>query len=61
MVGVASALALALLPRYNSSVVEGLILFLVTLSLCTLGGWFGGQLLPPLLRRPRGRGIGPMA
>ncbi len=53
VVGVASALALALLPRYSASILEGLILFVATVSFCTLGGWFGGQLLPPILRRLR--------
>lgn len=61
VVGLMASLALALLPRYNSSVQEGAILFFVTVALCTTGGWFGGQLLPPLLRRVRPKHWSPMA
>jgi hypothetical protein len=33
----------------------------VTLSVGLLGGWFGGELLPPVVAHPRRRGLGPLS
>jgi hypothetical protein len=32
-----------------------------SLGLGLLGGWFGGELLPPVLTYPRGKGMGPLS
>lgn len=61
IVGLAAALVMAGVPRYNSSIQDAAILFSTTLALCIAGGWFGGQLLPPIVHGRRPRNIGPMA
>jgi hypothetical protein len=61
VVGLGAALVMASLPRYNSTVFDGTVLFCTVLGLCITGGWFGGELLPPIVRAPRAKHMGPMA
>jgi hypothetical protein len=61
LVGFGAAAAMVILTRYSSSMTDASILFGSTLVLCILGGWFGGQLLPPVVLRPwRNKYAGPM-
>jgi hypothetical protein len=61
VVGTLAAVVVISLPGMTQGVQQTGIVLLVTLALCTLGGWFGGQLLPPIVVRKKSKYTGPMA
>ncbi len=51
---------LLVVPAHHASLLIGLLTALSTFSLCIAGGWFGGQLLPPVVKFRNRRGLGPI-
>jgi hypothetical protein len=47
-------------PFLHKGVEMSGLALLSCVSLCVVGGWFGGQLLPPVVKFRRQRGLGPM-
>jgi hypothetical protein len=50
-VGVGSTIALLLFPAHNANLNSALLTILITFPLAMGGGWFGSQLLPPIVIR----------
>jgi hypothetical protein len=59
-VGVLTAGVLIAFPRYHATPEATAVTLGTALGFSLLGGWFGSQILPPLVRRPRLRDAGTM-
>ncbi len=58
VVGILSGIALLAVPANSKSTLIVVMLLSSVMLLSLAGGWFGSQLLPPVVKRPR-RGFGP--
>jgi hypothetical protein len=47
-------------PSHHASLLVALLTTVSTFTLCVAGGWFGGQLLPPVVKYRGRRNLGPM-
>ena len=59
VVGILTALVLLAIPSHHATTLIFALTLGSALLLSIAGGWFGSQLLPPVMRQPRARGYGP--
>jgi len=60
VVGLIASLILLIFPAHRETLLLAFLTFVSTISLGLAGGWFGGQLLPPVVGYKATRGIGNM-